>query len=698
MLTSMILIAIQAQPPPVSPPVELEGVEVVGRRGAAKIAPEQEWGPEEIDNLGAYDIGEVIARLGERLGLQQPPMVIVNGRQVVDARNFTSFPPDALVRVETLPPQAGALYGGDPSRRVVNIVLQAAFKSRDAQAKIARPTAGGTSSVVGDARQSQVEGSTTFNLSAQASLTTSLRADERPADDRIPGAGQAGALRPETRIASATVSATGAVGDWATSFSGTARRQSDAFASTAAGQVRETRQIVDSLTAAGGVSGRLLGWSVRAGLDGLVAKSRQSGLATFASRTQLISATGSADRPVLDLPAGPVVLTADARLAASRSETLGAPATSTQTVQTLDLRSNVTLPVFSSASDPTARWGDLAVTLGGRVLRQTDAGADGGLNAGVAWTPWGLLRLSAQWSQATEAPTCEQRFGPLQYGPPRPVYDFRSGQAVDITPLLGGNPDLAPQTTQTTSLSASAGPLGRWGLQGNLDLQAVRASNAIGALPTLTPAVEAAFPDRIVRDAQGRLIGIDQRPVNLARSRSETLSTGLSANIPIGGDAMRRGSMQVGLSHIWRLGDSLVIRDSLPGLDLLAGDGGGLPRHQLTARLDGRYERWGVNAVVNWRGPARIRRDLGADGPEDIRLSSLLTANLRISTTFDASGAVQEGDRRRYDGFRLELEIENLFDARPRARLGDGRLAPGYDRNALDPLGRTLRVSVSRRF
>ncbi|MDZ4364763.1 MAG: TonB-dependent receptor, partial [Brevundimonas sp.] len=96
MLALLALIPVQEAPPASPSPAQLEEVEVVGRRGAARVAPEQELGPEEIDNLGAYDIGEVIARLSERLGFQQPPVVIVNGRPVVDARNFTGFPPDAL--------------------------------------------------------------------------------------------------------------------------------------------------------------------------------------------------------------------------------------------------------------------------------------------------------------------------------------------------------------------------------------------------------------------------------------------------------------------------------------------------------------------------------------------------------------------------------------------------------------------------
>jgi hypothetical protein len=46
----------------------------------------------------------------------------------------------------------------------------------------------------------------------------------------------------------------------------------------------------------------------------------------------------------------------------------------------------------------------------------------------------------------------------------------------------------------------------------------------------------------------------------------------------------------------------------------------------------------------------------------------------------------------------VELEIANLFDARPKARLGDGRPAPGYGRDDQDPLGRTVQLSLKRRF
>ncbi|GAW40610.1 hypothetical protein SH203_01010 [Brevundimonas sp. SH203] len=684
------------------PPVQLEQVEVIGRRGAARIAPEQELGPEDIDNLGAYDIGEVIGRLGERLALRQPPVVIVNGRQVVNAGAFTGFPPDALARIEALPPQAGAIYGGDPSRRVFNIVLQPAFKSRDAQARASRPTAGGTSTVSFDAQQSQIKDNDTFLLGAQTSRTTALRSDERSGGAQGLSEGGAYSLRPETQSVSADLATTGALGDWATSFTANARMQRDAFTSRMSDQVVQTSQRSDSLTATVGLSGRALGWSVRAGLDGLLSQTRLSGLNTLASRTQVLSANLSVDRSLMDLPAGPLLVTADARYFGSRLRIENAPTDPARTTQALDLRTNLTLPISSQTPEKRGGWGELSVNVGARLGALGDTGANGGLNAGLAWTPLDRLRLTGQWSRATDSPTREQRFEPPRYGPPRPVYDFQSGQAEDIAPLLGGAPDLKAQRTETTSLSASAGPFGRWGVQGNLDFQSVRAFDAIGALPALTPTVEAAFPDRFLRDAEGRLIGIDQRPINLAEIASDTLSSGLSASIPLGGRAdmgLRRGSVQVSITHTWRLDDSITIREGIPRLDQLAGDGGAVSRHQLSLRLDGRYARWGVNVAANWRGPSRLRRDLGRDGSDDLRFSALTTLGVRISTMIGSSGTANDpASRRRDDGPRLELEVQNLLDARPEATLGDGRPAPGYGRNDQDPLGRTVRISLSRRF
>ena len=75
-------------------PAILEEVIVTGRRcGDTGLTPELELGLEEIHAIGAYDVGEVVARLAETLSPDQPPIIIVNGRRIVNASDFLRFPP-----------------------------------------------------------------------------------------------------------------------------------------------------------------------------------------------------------------------------------------------------------------------------------------------------------------------------------------------------------------------------------------------------------------------------------------------------------------------------------------------------------------------------------------------------------------------------------------------------------------------------
>ena len=130
-------------------------------------------------------------------------MVIVNGRQVVDRRrNFTQL---SAGRPRSRGDPAGRRpapsMAATPRAAWSTSCCRPAFKSRDAQARDSRrPTAGGTSSSRRRMRGSRRSRAATraFNLSAQASLTTSLAiADERPDRrfERFQGQAIPGALR-----------------------------------------------------------------------------------------------------------------------------------------------------------------------------------------------------------------------------------------------------------------------------------------------------------------------------------------------------------------------------------------------------------------------------------------------------------------------------------------------------------------------
>ncbi|MGH6979403.1 MAG: TonB-dependent receptor [Brevundimonas sp.] len=691
--------------PSIDPAVTLlEEVVVVGRRGSTQLTPEIELGEAEIDGLGAYDIGEVIYRISRNLGFAEPPVIIVNGRRALNPGDFTRFPPDALVRVEALPPEAGAIYGDDPSRRVLNIVLQPEFKSRDGLLRGARPTAGGRSSQALDLRQSEIHENTTRQFGMVVSRDTTLRAEERDAYSRDHPGSEGLTLRPPSDSLSANFSATGAIGDWSTSLNTTAEAQRSRFVFVSGGQAIETREETHNLAATGGLGGEAMGWSVRLGLDGNLSDARQSGIADFQSRNLSATVNIGADRALMELPAGSLRASLTSRLSYAESVADIDEIRTRQSTQDLDVGGTLSVPLLrrrQPAEDGRGlKWGDISATLGGRLRGLVGTSTRGeGVNLGLNWSPVQKLRFSTQWSMSTDGPADQQRLAPISYGPPVVVFDFLTGESVEILPILGGNPDLQPQTLHNFSASASAGPYTSWQMSGSVSFTRARSTEGISSLPVVTPEVEAAFPDRFTRDADGRLISIDQRPINLDSDVSESLSSNLNFSIPFSKTPSADAPyLQLGISHTLQLTNQLTIHQGLPDMNRLAG--GGVPRHQVSLYADGRYRKWGLNAGGSWRSASRIRRDSGKDGPDDLRLGDFARVDLKLSYVFDPPNSSNPaGERaRRYQGLRIELAVDNLFDTRPEATLGDGRPAPGYGRDDQDPLGRVVRLTVSRRF
>jgi len=347
-------------------------------------------------------------------------------------------------------------------------------------------------------------------------------------------------------------------------------------------------------------------------------------------------------------------------------------------------------------------FGDLSMTLGAN-LNETGAGGVDGRIVSLSWAPIRKLRFSGSWSTSADSLTDQQRFDPIFYGPPTVVYDFLTGESVLVQPILGGNPDLRPPTSDQISAAITAGPITSWNLLGGVNLRRTTAIDGIGTLPSASPAIEAAFPERYRRDISGRLVSIDQRPINVSSALTETLSSNLSFAVPLGGASSGLGGaslVRVTLNHTWQLHNATTLRHGLPEMDRLSGDGGGLPRQETGLLVDGRHGRWGLNAAVRWRDGHRIRRDLGRNSDRDLVIAPFSTIDLKLSFLLERTTAagVDGGSPRRGVGLQLGLEVANLLDDRPSARLGDGRSAPGYGRDDQDPMGRTVRLTLKRRF
>ena len=55
-------------------------------------------------------------------------------------------------------------------------------------------------------------------------------------------------------------------------------------------------------------------------------------------------------------------------------------------------------------------------------------------------------------------------------------------------------------------------------------------------------------------------------------------------------------------------------------------------------------------------------------------------------------------DAKLLDDMRISLDVDNLFNGYRRAARGDGSVPAGYSRDEVDPVGRTLKLSVRKRF
>ncbi|GAA0386820.1 hypothetical protein GCM10009093_12060 [Brevundimonas terrae] len=432
---------------------------------------------------------------------------------------------------------------------------------------------------------------------------------------------------------------------------------------------------------------------------------QESGLQDLKSEIQSATLSGGMRRTVFELPAGPLTANLNTNLTMSRTFIDRNEYEFSRGFSSQDLQSTFAIPL-SKKGEPALLGGvigDLAATLGAG-MRQNDGARGEELRLGLSWSPYRQVRLNGEWASSNESVPGALKTEPEYYGSPTVVYDFRAAEMVEILPLRGGNPGLRPPQSDRFSLTSSLGPFTSWAVFGNLIYVRAESSDGIGGLPGLSEDIEAAFPDRIRRDSNGRLISIDYRPLNLSSSKSESVNTSLNFNLPrpVGVSGQDSTVLRVALNHSFHLSNIVRLRAGLPELDRLEGDGGGLSRQSAQLMIDARRGRWGMNASIQWQDEYRTRQVSGRDGLGDLLIAPFTTIDLKFSLQLASSGprGDESGISQRRGGGRLQInfDIVNLFDNRRTAYLGDGTAAPGYGRDVQDPLGRTVRLTLQRRF
>jgi hypothetical protein len=157
-----------------------------------------------------------------------------------------------------------------------------------------------------------------------------------------------------------------------------------------------------------------------------------------------------------------------------------------------------------------------------------------------------------------------------------------------------------------------------------------------------------------------------------------------------------RGRIQFSLTDTITFVDKTTIAPGLV-LDFLHGDAvgssGGTPRHQVQAQAGYFNNGLGARLSANWRSGTHVNSLTG----DDLRFSPLATFDLRLfANPGDIPDVVVKHPWLR--GTQLRLEVNNIFDAKPKVRDAAGDVPNNFQQDLLDPLGRTVMISVRKLF
>src|SRR5580658_2099001 len=705
------------------PPSEIT---VTAPRGTANggIEPLLELSPSELDSYGAdslSDLVDALRPLTRSSRSDQTAVVLINGH-LAGQTEFDNLPREAIERVEVLPESVALQYGFSENQRVLNFVLRERYSAVPIRATESGATEGGGQATAADASLVRLNDEARLTLLASYKDNAWLRDSDRGID--VPDSSFYTLLpdKTDTKIA-ATVSRSilGVSSSFEASYEVASTRSLQGLATDTSSAAGEIEQPLDA-------SGAVRTSRVALQLTGLlhdfiwgttvyymhVASRSTSDLGFDGADEMLIDRTESAfnignlqlslSGPTVSLPAGPVIANFKFGLQYQGFDTRdaepGAALTTSDLVRTVRSASvNASVPIANRDRDILPALGEISGTFSASLDSVSDFGNLFSESVGLDWHPVKKLHFDAIYTDHRTAPTVQQLQAPPIYTRNVETFDYITQQTVYLTEITGGNDSLAPTDSRQGSFGVSVGPFaGKTEFLAHY--QESRISNAIGALPPTNAAVESAFPDRFVRDADGTLIEIDDRWVNLEHAQVADVIWGVKAWIPLGESQAKAmaNRIEFSLFDTWYLHDVTLIRPGIPELNLLDGAPsdvtGGQPRHKIEFHTLYHRDGVGVLLAVAWRSPTVVGSDPAA--PDPIYFSSLGTADLRVFLDLGQLPWMRSASWAR--GARASLAVTNLFDRRLSVHDADGATPTAFEPGFLDPLGRVLTLTIRKVF
>ncbi|ODP39058.1 hypothetical protein [Sphingomonas turrisvirgatae] len=749
----------------------VEGEEIVVSgvlRGAVPgdVKPELTLSPADIRAYGVGSLSELLTELEPqtRSGRGRDggrPVLLLAGRRISGFGEIRNIPPEAIERIDILPEEAALKLGYRADQRVVNIVLRRRFSAITAEVDGTLATAGGRDGQDVELSMLRLNRDGRINVTAEYERDSSLLESERDVVTANTDS-QYRTLLPATQSFSTNgvysrnigkVAATANLRleqNWSKSLLGL----------PAAGGTTPLLRDSDTGTLAGGFSlnGDLSPkwrWSVTGNWDRSESRTVTDRSTGLTDRAVSISNVGTVDALVnggfAALPAGDISTSLRARARTSNldSESLRSGLFASQSIGRDEgsVQANIDLPIASRNRAVLTPLGNLSLNANAEVERLSDFGTLLTYGYGVNWSPINAVRVIASFTEEEGAPSAQQLGNPAITTPNVRVFDFVRGTTVDVTRIDGGNPNLTADNRSVMKLGLNVRPISDTDLTLNVDYNKSIVRNPVSSFPVATAEIEAAFPDRFLRDGAGNLIRIDNRPVNFLRSEREQIRWGLNFSKPISSPLARRtaeqfqaqraarqaareaaeargetpppdargpgqrgpgggeggrfggGRLQFGVFHTVALTDRIVIREGLPELDRLngaaTGSRGGSPRHQVEVRAGVVRDGLGLRLNADWNSASTVRG--GPTSSDVLRFDDFATVNLRLFATLGPQFKFVR-DNRWLAGTRITLSVDNLFDNRLKVTDASGATPLNYQPALLDPLGRTVKLSIRKVF
>jgi hypothetical protein len=741
------------------------------------IPPENTLDARDVRATGATNINELLDAIAPQIGSAQGrsagrPVLLLNGQRISSFREMRDIPTEAIQRVEILPEEVALKYGYRADQKVVNIVLRQRFRSTVAQVGAGCATEGGYANGAVDLTRLMIQrnGRTQFNLHAEGnSMLTESERNILLSNDSPAGELAARSLVGTKRdIRGSAIFNRQVLGNVSATLN---TELEHVEGRSLIGLGENTLDVLGRRTATDSAHGGLTlnwdkaqwHWNVTGNADWQrdITKSDQDDpdfrLDRARETTTSADLTATANGTLFKLPAGNAGTTlrvggSTVNLDTHRLDS-GVDTSNSLSRTAGNAAINVDLPISRRGRDFSA-LGNLTLSANAEINQLSDFGTLTKVGAGANFSPVDRLNFVTSWTREEGAPTINQLGDPLITTPGVRIFDFTTGQTVLVTTITGGNRDLLADRRTVFKLGGYWKPSDKVDLRLRADYVHQKIERPISSI-SVTPQIEAAFPDRFVRCPEaatdctpGQLTQVDLTPLNFDSSRRDTLRLGFDFSKPLksrrpsqalldqmrkefglpprptvqpgagsqgqggnagrgfggrgggrffGGGNQNRGRLTFSLTDTITFVDKVVIAPGLPPLDYLHGDAagqsGGTPRHTVEARAGYFNNGLGARLGANWRSGTRVNTLTG----DDLRFSPLATFDLRL---FANPGDIPEIAVKHpfLRGTQFRLEVNNIFNGRPNVRDAAGQVPLNYQSDLLDPLGRTFMITFRKLF